>query len=385
MTDVKNISDKVHTGSDEENIKKYLASMCDSTYENNCNFNYSRVYFKCVGNNNGFKYKKGLNFDHLRFKPWGVCEEGGLYFTDLENIHYFHQKTYGYTVAILRIPEGVPVYKDKNKWKAPIVNIIKFVDVYKFNRMIYNNVMKGKLPKCNVFNKIRVSFSDIINQAQSDPLVVRYLREFDMNFWLDNFHNYRDKEWFCNMKIPNKFVNDDFLLICKKLNITNVGKYVNWYGLSEEMCLKIIKHDDGSSVYHMFKNMITEKIIRRFSYTSNSFEYIPAYNLNKRVYKTMIIIHNRCPFVMPIPILKEIQYDIARSYIHGLILWNKNVISPKLKNAMLRSDTLFEKEKNTEYSIIKKYRQENPNEHYLNDNEYQDLINKIEEEETTKQ
>lgn len=32
---------------------------------------------------NGFQYKTGLNVDHIPFRPYGECCEGGLYFCDI--------------------------------------------------------------------------------------------------------------------------------------------------------------------------------------------------------------------------------------------------------------------------------------------------------------
>lgn len=36
-----------------------------------------------------FKYQVGLNIDKVPFNPTGACNPGGLYYTDLDNIHRF--------------------------------------------------------------------------------------------------------------------------------------------------------------------------------------------------------------------------------------------------------------------------------------------------------
>ncbi len=75
-----------------------------------------------------FKYKLGLNTDHIPFNPSGSCEPGGLYFTDINNFYTFLQ--YGTLIADVVIPEGVEIYADPEcikgrpyKWKAPSIII----------------------------------------------------------------------------------------------------------------------------------------------------------------------------------------------------------------------------------------------------------------------
>jgi len=65
-----------------------------------------------------FKYKLGLNVDHIPFYPFDTCEPGGLYYTNKE--HLFKFLYFGDLIADIEIPEDAKVYKDPEgtKWKA---------------------------------------------------------------------------------------------------------------------------------------------------------------------------------------------------------------------------------------------------------------------------
>lgn len=80
-------------------------------------------------NHNGFQYQLGLNIDTEKFNPSGMCETGGLYFTDNENVHKY--LGYGCYIAEVEVPPDAQVYADPegDKWKADRL-IIKAV--YKF-------------------------------------------------------------------------------------------------------------------------------------------------------------------------------------------------------------------------------------------------------------
>jgi hypothetical protein len=89
---------------------------------------------------NGFKYKLGLNTDHIPFKPSGSCESGGLYFTDLDNFYKFLE--YGTLIADVKVPEGVEIYTDPvgDKWKASsiiISNVRSIKDLPQWNDYAY--------------------------------------------------------------------------------------------------------------------------------------------------------------------------------------------------------------------------------------------------------
>ena len=66
----------------------------------------------------GFQYHDGLNVLDKLFEPTGTCVEGGLYFSDEDNIHKFLD--YGCWLRVITIPEDAQMVKDPegDKWRA---------------------------------------------------------------------------------------------------------------------------------------------------------------------------------------------------------------------------------------------------------------------------
>jgi hypothetical protein len=62
----------------------------------------------------------------------GSCTPGGLYFTDIDNLHKFFE--YGTLVAFITIPDNAQIYKDpyENKWKADLFIIKKIEPLWSF-------------------------------------------------------------------------------------------------------------------------------------------------------------------------------------------------------------------------------------------------------------
>lgn len=123
-----------------EKITLLFTTMTD----NKCvsSFDYSRTYYKCVGRNHGgFKYHVGLIEDPLPFNPTGGCGPGGLYFTDEFNL--FSYIYFGFQVAIIRVPQGTPVYlvpgNFQTKWKAPRLEILEIIELCEFNARLQND------------------------------------------------------------------------------------------------------------------------------------------------------------------------------------------------------------------------------------------------------
>jgi hypothetical protein len=67
----------------------------------------------------GFVYKEGLNVDHVPFDPSGECKPGGLYFTTLEQVPYWHSWHWP-LIADVTLPDDARVYAEPSgtKWKA---------------------------------------------------------------------------------------------------------------------------------------------------------------------------------------------------------------------------------------------------------------------------
>lgn len=67
----------------------------------------------------GFKYKEGLNVDHLPFTAYGDCEPGGLYYTDFAHIGVWLSAQHAW-IADVTVPVDARVHPGPHgdKWKA---------------------------------------------------------------------------------------------------------------------------------------------------------------------------------------------------------------------------------------------------------------------------
>ncbi len=66
-----------------------------------------------------FKYQTGLNIDVLDFNPTGSCSSGGLYFTDLTNMHYWLNHLYDIKyLRYVTLLDNEPIYVEDNKYKV---------------------------------------------------------------------------------------------------------------------------------------------------------------------------------------------------------------------------------------------------------------------------
>ena len=86
-------------------------------------------------NHNGFQYKDGLNIldEEFNENEKEKCGKGGLYFTNIENIHYFYD--YGCNLRIVELPtedNNLKMVKLNNKYRA---NMIILKDKYNFNNL----------------------------------------------------------------------------------------------------------------------------------------------------------------------------------------------------------------------------------------------------------
>lgn len=80
---------------------------------------YSGRFYKFTNlleNHNGIQYKSGLNHDILDFDPSGRCQPGGLYFTDIDNIHIWINDNKW--VREVMIPSNASVYVENRKFKV---------------------------------------------------------------------------------------------------------------------------------------------------------------------------------------------------------------------------------------------------------------------------
>jgi hypothetical protein len=80
---------------------------------------------------NWFQFKTGLNVDSISFNPTGVCEPGGIYFTDIGNIPIWLE--YGcYVMKYCRtvtLPPDCRVYIEGDKFKADKIILDERVEI----------------------------------------------------------------------------------------------------------------------------------------------------------------------------------------------------------------------------------------------------------------
>jgi len=105
---------------------------------------------------NGFTYAPGLNTDTVPFYPFGSCQPGGLYFTELQ---YFMDFTrFGSLVADVTIPDNARVYADPEgkKWKADCIVLSNIRPVFQ----IFNGKTYDEIKKCLEYSGFALKFVD---------------------------------------------------------------------------------------------------------------------------------------------------------------------------------------------------------------------------------
>jgi hypothetical protein len=81
-------------------------------------------------NHYNYQYKLGLNILKEKFKPYGECEGGGLYFCDMKKFYLYND--YGPFVGILKLPNDAKIYVEEDKFKTDKFIIEKIVDKKEF-------------------------------------------------------------------------------------------------------------------------------------------------------------------------------------------------------------------------------------------------------------
>ena len=86
-----------------------------------------QTFFKITNEkecHHGFQYQEGLNVLDKPFEPTGTCVEGGLYFSDEDNIHKFLQ--FGCWLRVITIPEDAQMVKGPEgyKWRADKIILV---------------------------------------------------------------------------------------------------------------------------------------------------------------------------------------------------------------------------------------------------------------------
>lgn len=103
---------------------------------------YGTIFYTVLSDDlchNGFRYKLGLNTDINKFNPSGSCTQGGLYFTNIQNLLKF--MSYGSKIGIVTVPDDAKVYVENDKFKADKIILTKLIEsehealaIYKLSR-----------------------------------------------------------------------------------------------------------------------------------------------------------------------------------------------------------------------------------------------------------
>ena len=116
-------SKKVRQKPEDKNISDYLLQEMTGKEFKRRFPNLSKNLVKLTNKSechNGFQFKTGLNKDTVLFNPTSECREGGIYFTDIENlaewIEYGKKVMKYYRNVVL--PDHCRVYVEEKKFKA---------------------------------------------------------------------------------------------------------------------------------------------------------------------------------------------------------------------------------------------------------------------------
>jgi hypothetical protein len=131
-----------------EQYKQSIEQYKTKTFENSQNYfqNESKqefdLFFKITNNDEihkSFCYKDGFNFDIHPFNPKGYCSGGGLYFTKIGEIFFYHN--YGIYLRPILVPKDIPYYLEQSKqngcdkYKAPCLFLLPKMNL--LDAMIY--------------------------------------------------------------------------------------------------------------------------------------------------------------------------------------------------------------------------------------------------------
>ena len=183
------------------------------------------VYYKLTNKtetHNLFQYKDGLNIDSNKFKPYGNCSGGGLYFTKLDKLYQF--ESYGSYIRPLIVPSQVPFYHENcvrvDKYKAPIVFALPRIEMDSLEscKLLFNTNDQNKL----MFIKKHKKYDDDeINES-----IEKYFHEKPERLKSTRYKNYKRnitnyKRNITNYKVQDLLLKNGNDELYKIINSTN--------------------------------------------------------------------------------------------------------------------------------------------------------------------
>ena len=199
-------------------------------------------YFACkfIGSNfNNFKYELGINKNTEKFIPYGKCEGGGLYFTDILDI--FHFSSHGNEIATIELFDNEDIYIEDGKCKTNEFNIISIDSIENF------------------INKLKID--DIENILCKNPHIVKYIKNLSCSISEQTYMRVIDKDWgllcfidnqteeLCKCAIKKsdgralKYVKNQTDDICKFAIDTNPFSIEHVEVQTEDLCLYVVERD----------------------------------------------------------------------------------------------------------------------------------------------
>jgi len=127
---------------------------------------------------NGYQYQSGLNVLDKRFEPRGSCVSGGLYYTDLNNLHDFY--CYGCWIREISIPGGTRMVQDPdgNKWRADRIILGRR---YKLHSIKSFNYFGLKANEDYILGTCRYGSPSLLDHIQNQCLHFKYI-SFEMDY-----------------------------------------------------------------------------------------------------------------------------------------------------------------------------------------------------------
>ncbi len=283
----------------------------------------SQIYYKYICKSNimkKFTYKEGLNIDTNEFNSTDNCAKGGLYFTDLKNIHYFDN--YGENLWKVIVPKQLPIFHiiptETSNWinecykaKSPALYLVdyatkgtsKYMD-WLFNTNYYNNLML--LKSSHNLDNLQYYTNNIKCNLDDDQMVknakAQVLTKHSIFLYIKSFLDNSKQKPLCRALLYNTYSEDNHDNKSFKNNTTLM--LYNEYNLKDYS--KIL---DQISISNIANSFIT--------YKNNSF-----FEFMKEEYFPFCISELESNNLTSEP--KTVQIDLNKSYNH-LVNYFKNL------------------------------------------------------------
>jgi hypothetical protein len=254
---------------------------------------------------NKFKYKLGLNTDHIPFNPSGSGEPGGLYFTDLDNFYKFLE--YGTLIADVKVPEGVEIYADPvgdnahpYKWKAPsiiISNVRSIKDLPQWNDLSFwlaavrQNGNALKLVPENL-KTAEMCLAAVQKNGEALYYVPKVLKTAELCLIAVQ----QNEEVL--MYVPDEFKTEEICLIAVQQNGLALN-YVPDRLRTEEICLAAVRQD-GLALYYVPSKIKTADIcLAAVQKNGNALRFVPDRLKTEKLYLAAVQQNGRALCYVP--------------------------------------------------------------------------------------